>query len=107
MYSRDMLIYVLYNLKKKKTDVLVAFKSILNESDFSPEIFRTDRGQEFMNKTLQIFCKDRNILQVGSTSNYKAAFAESFIDKFKNILYRYFHAKQTYRYSDNLQQFCR
>jgi uncharacterized protein (DUF927 family) len=82
--------------------VLVAFKSILNETDFFPEIFRTDRGQTFMNKTFPKFCKDRNILHVGSTSNYKAAFAESFIAKFKNILYRYFHAKQTYRYIDNL-----
>lgn len=90
---------------KKTTDVLVAFKSILNEKGVFPEIFRTDRGQEFMNKTFQKFCKDRNILHVGSTSNYKAAFAESFIGKFKNILYRYFHAKHTYRYIDNLQQF--
>ena len=58
-----------------------------------------------MNKTFQKFCKDRNILQVDSTSNYKAAFAESFIAKFKNMLYRYFHAKQTYKYIDNLQLF--
>jgi uncharacterized protein (DUF927 family) len=65
--------------------VLVAFESILSESDFFPEIFRTDRGQEFMNKTFQKFCKDRNILHVGRTSNYKTAFAESFVDKFKNI----------------------
>ena len=54
--------------------MLVAFKSILNESGFFPEIVRTDRGQEFMNKTFQKFCKDRNILHVGSTNNYKAAF---------------------------------
>jgi transposase InsO family protein len=43
---------------KKTTDVLVAFKSILNLSDFFPEIFRTDQGQEFMNKTFQKVCKE-------------------------------------------------
>ena len=43
---------------KKTTDVLVAFKSILNLSDFFPEIFRTNQGQEFMNKTFEKVCKE-------------------------------------------------
>jgi NDP-sugar pyrophosphorylase family protein len=39
--------------KQKTTDVLVASKSILNESEIFREIYRTDRGQEFVNKTFQ------------------------------------------------------
>ena len=53
VFNRYAYIRPLKSKKKKTTDVLVAFKSILNKSEIFREIFRTDRGQEFVNKTFQ------------------------------------------------------
>lgn len=92
--------YVFVKPLKNKTTLAVpaAFKQILNEYGFFPRILRTNRGSEFLNASFQKLCKDRNIISIDTTSNYEAAFAESFISKLKNILFRYFHSKLNYKY---------
>ena len=98
MFSRYA--WVLPLKDKKASTVLEAFKTILSER--KPTTIRTDHGSEFMNKWFKNYCKSKDIFLVGSHSAHKAAFAESFIGKLKNIMYRYFQANQTYRFTDVL-----
>lgn len=88
---------------KKASSVIKAFKPIIEKE--KPVIIRSDRGSEFKNKFFAKFCKENSIVHVGSLSNSKASFAESFIGKFKKIMYTYFESKLTYKYLDVLQDF--
>ena len=85
---------------KKAQTIVDAFKNIFKER--MPLIIRSDRGKEYMNKLFQDLCKKHNITHIGSLSDHKAAFAESFIGKLKMIMYRYFESKLTYRYVEVL-----
>ncbi|MEW8547849.1 MAG: DDE-type integrase/transposase/recombinase [Candidatus Thiodiazotropha sp.] len=86
---------------KKASSIIKAFKPIIEKE--KPVIIRSDRGSEFKNRYFSKFCKENDIIHVGSLSNNKASFAESFIGKLKNIMYRYFESKLTYKYLDVLQ----
>ena len=85
---------------KKATTVLEAFKKIFAER--KPTIVRSDHGKEFLNHLFQKHCKSIGVTHIASHSAHKAAFAESFIGKLKNILYRYLHANQTFTFIDVL-----
>ena len=86
---------------KKATTVLKSFKEILSVEN-KPILIRSDRGSEYVNRYFKAFCKTNGITHVESLSEHKAAFAESFIGKLKNIMYRYFESNQTYRYLEVL-----
>ena len=92
---------------KKAATVLKAFKEILSVEEKSPVLIRSDRGSEYVNRYFKKFCKDNGITHVESLSDHKAAFAESFIGKLKNVMYRYFESNQTYRYLEVLPDLIR
>ena len=91
---------------KKASTVLKAFKDIFSV-ERKPALIRSDRGTEYVNRYFKKFCKDEGITHIESISDHKAAFAESFIGKLKNIMYRYFESNQTYRYLEVLPHLIR
>ena len=82
---------------KTATEVLKAVKLVVK--DIHPKKIQTDRGLEFVNKTLSQWLKSQNI-QLYSTFNYdiKACVVERFIRTLKDRLYRYFTENTTNTY---------
>ncbi|XP_069108980.1 uncharacterized protein [Argopecten irradians] len=58
----------------------------------------TDRGKEFTSNKIEKFFRDRGIVHFLSNNEPKASLCERFIRSLRNIMYRYFNAKQTYVY---------
>ena len=67
-----------------------------------PDLFRTDHGGEFVNKTLEKYLKDEDVVHVVTTSDKKANYVERLIRTLKAKMFRYFTQKQTYKYADVL-----
>ena len=90
---------------KRKTaiEIINAFKNILQER--KPKKLRSDKGSEFINKDFQELLKKNNIDFYTANNEPKAAIVERFNRTFKGRMYRYFTAKNTLRYIDDLQDF--
>ena len=88
---------------KTGAEVLRAVKLVVKE--IHPKKIQTDRGLEFLNKTLSQWLKSQNI-QLYATHNYdiKACVVERFIRTLKDKLYRYFTENTTNKYSDVLSK---
>ena len=92
---------------KSKTgqNVISAFRSIFR--DRKPRLLRTDKGTEFVNRPFKKFLRENDVVPIESLSDHKAAFAESFIGKFKNVMYRYMESNDTDKYLDVLPDLVR
>ena len=88
---------------KHATEILRAFKEILGKSGRKPKRLQTDKGKEFLNQKVQSFLKQRKIQLFVSESEKKASIVERFNRTMKGRTYKYFTAKNTYRYVDVLQ----
>ena len=62
-----------------------------------------DQGTEFKNKHFQNLLKDEGINGYEAINDNKAAIVERFNRTFKNKMYRYFTAANTFRYVNVLQ----
>jgi transposase InsO family protein len=88
------------NNKRPKT-IIAAFKKILKERQ--PDCIYTDNGTEFKNKDFKAFLKKEGIqFFTAHNSETKASIAERMIRTLKTRLYKYFTAKNTWRYLDIL-----
>ena len=87
---------------KSKTgqNVISAFRSIFR--DRKPRLLRTDKGTEFVNRPFKTFLRENDVVPIESISDHKAAFAESFLGKIKNVMYRYMESNDTDKYLDVL-----
>ncbi|PIK55305.1 hypothetical protein BSL78_07777 [Apostichopus japonicus] len=93
-------------LKKKKGDGIVrAFQSIFREKNRRPKKLQTDKGGEFLNKTVQTFLKSNRIQYFTTNNETKASIVERFNRTLKSKMWRFFTAKGTRRYVDVLQDF--
>ena len=91
-------------LKTKPGQELVkAFRSILS-SGRKPLKLQTDKGTEFLNRQFQKFLRDSNIHFFTVNSGLKVWVIERFNRTFKNKIYKYFTAKNTLSYIDELPQ---
>ena len=92
---------------KTKTGVETAeaFQRILDESGHIPMKFNTDKGKEFLNVQFQNLLKDKSItFFTANNPDIKASIVERFNRTLKTRMWKYFTAKQTWRYIDVLQQ---
>lgn len=90
---------------KKASEVLDAFKSIVEEAGHAPLQLITDRGKEFLNNQLSAYLKSIETRHYApSNDTFKAAIAERAIRTFKGLLYKMLTASFNLRYINSLQQ---
>ena len=90
-------------LKRKTDDEIVeALKRIL-KSGRRPKRLQTDKGTEFVNRKVQSLLKQNGIDFFTTNSEQKASIVERFNRTMKGRMYKYFTAKNTYRYIDVMQ----
>ena len=90
---------------KSKTGVAVAaaFDRILKRArGRHPVRLQTDAGKEFYNRTFQALMTRRKIHHFSTYGDTKASVVERFNRTLKERMYRYFTARNTYRYVDAL-----
>ena len=90
-------------LRKTSSETTGAFKSILRDSGRKPQNVRYDLGLEFKNRVFQKLLKVEGIHSYEAKNDTKAAIVERFNRTFKNKMYRYFTAMNTFKYIDVLQ----
>jgi transposase InsO family protein len=100
LFSRYLWILPLKSKTSKEvTDVLNHFW--LKEKR-SPQLFQSDSGTEYKNRTLKSLLKSKNIHQLFSLNETKSPYAERVIKTIKMKLYRYMLKNFTNRYIDVL-----
>ena len=83
---------------KNASDVLQGFKKILAKSKEQPVKIQTDRGKEFYNRIFRSFLRQKGIVHYSSLNVEKAALVERLNRTLKNLMYKYFTAKNTLSY---------
>jgi len=77
-------------VKSKDTNnVKNAFLWVLKQAKTNPKNLRTDKGSEFINKTMKDIYKKKGIEHIKAVGRGKAVFAERVILTIKRLLYRY------------------
>ena len=89
-------------MNKQADSILEALKIIL-KSGRKPKRLQTDKGTEFLNRKVQTFLRQHDIQLFTTQSDKKASIVERFNRTMKGRTYKYFTAKNTYRYVDVLQ----
>lgn len=90
-------------LKNKSANIVKeAFIKIFNKDNRIPQRIQTDQGKEFENKDVQKLMSDYRIELFSVKSAYKAAIVERWNRTLKNQLWKYFTAKNTFRWLDIL-----
>lgn len=93
---------------KGATTMTKAFEILLASSaPRKPVRLQTDKGNEFLCKSVQTLLKSQNIQHFTTDSDKKAAVVERFNRTIKSRIWKYFTAKRTRRYVDVLQDFVR
>lgn len=87
---------------KSAKSIYEALKILLKQIGLVINI-QTDKGTEFYNKLVRSLFKKMNINHYSSHSEMKACCAERFIRSLKNKLYRVFTYRNSYRYTDVLE----
>jgi hypothetical protein len=86
---------------KQATTVLNAFKQILKEGR-KPNKLNCDSGSEFLNKKMEAFLKQNNIIFYTSKSEKKCPVIERWNKTLKTRMWRYFTHRNTRKYTDVL-----
>ena len=102
VFSRKL--WVVPVASKHHTHMVQAFKTLFTATNRRPKHLRTDKGTEFTNRAVKKVMRDENIDAYTTKNETKANYAERVIRTLKGLVYRYFHHKQTYVYTDVLQQ---
>lgn len=87
---------------KTHTSVLKSLKKILS-GPRSPVSIRSDLGKEFRNRFVKEFLVQKGISITFCQGDTKCSIVERVIRSFRNILFRYFRHRQSYKYIDVLQ----
>ncbi|KAL3109937.1 hypothetical protein niasHT_016553 [Heterodera trifolii] len=90
---------------KRPADVKRAFEEVFGQMPKLPETLYTDRGLEFVAKTMKEFFAENGIKKYETSSKKKAAVAERAIRTLKTRLYKYFSANNTSAWVDVLPMF--
>jgi hypothetical protein len=91
--------------KKDAPNMLAAFKTLLTQSaPRKPQRLQTDKGTEFLNKSVQDLLRDNGISHFTTENATKASMVERFNRTLKTKMWRYFTANKTKRYIDVLPQ---
>lgn len=91
-------------LKDKRSDtVLEALKVMLGGQNICRAV-RTDAGAEFKNSKAREFFETHNIKHFFAHPPLKAQIVERFNQSLKQMIYRYLHNRNTYRYVDKLPE---
>lgn len=88
-------------IKSKSAESMVkGFKELFKQAGTAPQNLQSDRGKEYLSKSVQdLFRKNGvNFFTSDSNSEHKSSIAERFIRTLKNKLYKYFTYKGSYRY---------
>lgn len=94
-------------LKDKKADtVLEALKLMLSGTNMC-RVVRTDFGAEFKNAKVKEFFEANNIKHFFAHPPLKAQIVERFNQSLKQMIYRYLHNRNTYKYIDKLAEIVR
>lgn len=90
---------------KNKTgmEVMNAMEKIIKKAAYAPINLQSDQGKEFYNKHFQQLMNKYNINHYSTYSTKKAAIVERVIRTLKNLLYKEFSARGSYRWLDILQ----
>ena len=89
---------------KRGREVEAAFDDIFSEGRV-PERIQTDQGKEFENVYVRKLMERFHVELFSVKSAYKAAMAERLNRTLKSKIWRYFTAKNTHRWVDDLQKF--
>ena len=87
---------------KQGLEVKKAFESIFREGRI-PDRIQSDQGTEFENRHVRALFQEHNIELFSVKSAYKAAIVERWNRTLKTKLWKYFTAKNTYKWLDVLQ----
>ena len=102
VFSRKL--WVVPVQSKHHTHMVQAFKTIFAATARRPKHLRTDKGTEFTNRAVKKLMNDEHIDAYTTKNETKANYAERAIRTLKGLVYRYFHHRQTYKYTNILQQ---
>ena len=83
---------------KKAVDVLRGLHLLFDSTERRPITIRSDKGSEFVNKTVARFFEDNSILHSVTQNEVKANYVERWIKTLKGRLSRYFQDKNTFAY---------
>ncbi|MCG7874885.1 MAG: DDE-type integrase/transposase/recombinase [Candidatus Thiodiazotropha endolucinida] len=103
-FSRVAMVKPLKN--KTAQTVLDALKTMLS-GNYRPRAIRSDMGSEFKNSKLSEFLEANNIKHFFAHPPLKAQIVERFNQSLKQLIYRYLHNRNTYRYIDRLEEIVR
>ena len=96
----------LRSLKDKRGSTVSIALADIFKTGRQPNRIRSDKGQEFKAKPVQMLLQRRGIKHIfAQNTEVKANYAERVIKTIKTKITRYFTYKQSYRYIDKLQQF--
>ena len=100
VFSRYLWLVPLKN--KQHNGIIEALRGIFSKGR-KPYRIRSDKGSELKNKWVKSFLTQSGVKQQFTQGENKANYAERVIRSVKSLMYRYFTYKQTYKYSDVLQ----
>lgn len=96
--------YVRAMKKKDSCTIKTCFTSIFDEAKTVPRHIQSDKGTEFVSKDVQTYLKRKGInYYTTNNPDIKASIVERFQRTLKMKMWRYFTHKNTYRYTDILQ----
>lgn len=91
--------------KKDSGTVKECFESIFTEAKATPRHIQSDKGTEFVSKVVRDYFKSKNInYYTTNNPDIKASVVERFQRTLKMKMWRYFTHKNTYNYTNILQE---
>ena len=86
----------------KGASIVVAFQSILKQSNRKPNKIWVEKGSEFYNTSFKKWLQDDDIVMYSTHNERKSVVAERFIRTVKNKIYKYMTSKSKNVYIDKL-----
>lgn len=99
IFSRYLWVVPLIN---KTAKIVASGLTDVLDGDRKPWTIRSDKGKEFTNEKVKDLLAKHGVKQFQTQNETKANYAERVIRTIKDIMYRYFVKRKTYRYIDVL-----
>ena len=101
IFTRYLFTYPLKTLTG--VEIVEVMQKVMEKQETKPKILRTDQGSEYKNKQVEKFLSQEKIKHVFTYYETKANYAERVIKTIKLKNFKYFTAKETYRWIDQLE----